>query len=108
MMGGMFGIVTGTSGDGLTTIPYALTAQRAVTTLWLVFHVHLRRSVMSRIRIVVGAMLVLFGVVAALAQSSAPNEKADALAEAARKGDAAIVKTLLDEGVDVNTKYRYR
>jgi ankyrin repeat protein len=58
-------------------------------------------------RIVVGAMLVLFSVVAALAQSSAPNEKADALAEAARKGDAAIVKKLLDEGVDVNTKYRY-
>jgi len=26
---------------------------------------------------------------------------------AARKGDAAAVKKLLDEGVDVNTKYRY-
>jgi uncharacterized protein len=33
--------------------------------------------------------------------------KADALSEAARKGDAAAVKTLLDEGVDVNTKFRY-
>src|SRR4029077_8849458 len=49
----------------------------------------------------------LIGSVTGLAQSSAPSAKADALAEAARKGDAAVVKTLLDEGVDVNTKYRY-
>lgn len=35
------------------------------------------------------------------------NDKADALSEAARKGDAAAVKKLLDEGVDVNTKFRY-
>jgi hypothetical protein len=41
------------------------------------------------------------------AQSPAPGDKADALAAAARKGDAAAVKTLLDEGVDVNTKFRY-
>ena len=58
-------------------------------------------------RIVVPALLVLLGGLTASAQSSAPSEKADALAEAARKGDAAIVKKLLDEGVDVNTKYRY-
>jgi len=58
-------------------------------------------------RIVVGAMLVLLSAFTVLAQSSAPSEKADALAEAARKGDAAIVKKLLDEGVDVNTKFRY-
>ena len=58
-------------------------------------------------RIGVGAMLVLLSTVTGLAQSSAPSDKADALAEAARKGDAAIVKKLLDEGVDVNTKYRY-
>ena len=55
----------------------------------------------------VGAMLVLLSAVTGFAQSSAPSDKADALAEAARKGDAAIVKKLLDEGVDVNTKYRY-
>ena len=36
-----------------------------------------------------------------------PNDKADLLSEAARKGDAAAVKTLLDEGVDINTKFRY-
>jgi ankyrin repeat protein len=37
----------------------------------------------------------------------APSDKADALSEAARKGDAVAVKQLLDEGVDVNTKFRY-
>src|SRR5438093_12593967 len=37
----------------------------------------------------------------------APSDKADALSEAARKGDAAAVKKLLDEGVEVNTKLRY-
>jgi Ankyrin repeats (3 copies) len=41
------------------------------------------------------------------AQSPAVGDKAEALAEAARKGDAAAVKQLLDDGVDVNTKYRY-
>ena len=58
-------------------------------------------------RIGAGAMLVLLSTVTGLAQSSAPGDKADALAEAARKGDAITVKKLLDEGVDVNTKYRY-
>ena len=58
-------------------------------------------------RIVVGAMLMLLGAVTALAQSSAPADKAEALSAAARKGDVAAVKTLLDEGVDVNTKFRY-
>jgi ankyrin repeat protein len=58
-------------------------------------------------QVLVGAMLVLQSAIPAAAQSSAPGDKADALAEAARKGDAAIVKKLLDDGVDVNTKYRY-
>jgi len=58
-------------------------------------------------RVGVCAMLVLLGAATGLAQSPASSEKADALADAARKGDAAIVKKLLDEGVDVNTKYRY-
>ena len=57
-------------------------------------------------RILVSAMLLL-SAVPGLAQSSAPSDKADAMAEAARKGDAAIVKQLLDQGVDVNTKFRY-
>jgi hypothetical protein len=57
--------------------------------------------------IVVGLVLVLANVLIALGQSSAPSDKAEALAEAARKGDATAVKRLLDEGVDVNTKYRY-
>ena len=44
---------------------------------------------------------------AAAFQPAAGADKADALSEAARKGDAAAVKKLLDEGVDVNTKFRY-
>ena len=42
----------------------------------------------------------------ALAQAP-PLTKAEQLQDAARKGDAATVKKLLDEGVDVNTKFRY-
>ena len=41
-----------------------------------------------------------------LAQAPSPT-KAEQLQDAARKGDAATVKKLLDEGVDVNTKFRY-
>ena len=58
-------------------------------------------------RIVVSAVVVFFSAVAALGQASAPGDKAEALWEAARKGDATTVKKLLDDGVDVNTKYRY-
>src|SRR3989442_1117589 len=52
-------------------------------------------------------VVVFFSAVAALGQASAPGDKAEALWEAARKGDATTVKKLLDDGVDVNTKYRY-
>jgi Ankyrin repeats (3 copies) len=41
-----------------------------------------------------------------LAQAPALT-KTEQLQDAARKGDAATVKRLLDEGVDVNTKFRY-
>jgi|SRR6266508_4637113 len=59
-------------------------------------------------RIVVSALLVLLSAAAAAAQPApAASDKADALSEAARKGDAVAVKKLLDEGVDVNTKFRY-
>jgi ankyrin repeat protein len=37
----------------------------------------------------------------------APPTKAEALSDAVRKGDAAAVTKLLDDGVDVNTKFRY-
>lgn len=40
-------------------------------------------------------------------QATAPVDKAEALSQAARSGDAAAVKKLLDEGLDVDTKYRY-
>jgi hypothetical protein len=55
---------------------------------------------------------------ASIAQSTPPAQtakpvpvtdpaKVDALSAAARKGDLATVRKLLDEGVDVNTKFRY-
>ena len=53
-------------------------------------------------------LLIALAAVFALAQAQAPPlTKAEQLQEAARKGDAATVKKLLDEGVDVNTKFRY-
>jgi Ankyrin repeats (3 copies) len=62
-------------------------------------------------RIVIGTMFVLLSAVIVLGQSSGSaangDARGEALADAARKGDAAAVKKLLDEGVDVNTKFRY-
>lgn len=53
-------------------------------------------------------MQLLLPLVAIIALVQAPAlTKSDQLQEAARKGDAAAVKKLLDEGVDVNTKFRY-
>lgn len=53
-------------------------------------------------------MPLLLTLVAAIALSQASTlTQADQLQEAARKGDAATVRKLLDEGVDVNTKFRY-
>ena len=47
-------------------------------------------------------------LISALALAQAPAlTKAEQFQDAARKGDAAAVKKLLDEGVDVNTKFRY-
>jgi ankyrin repeat protein len=51
-------------------------------------------------------LLVALAAVLALAQAP-PLTKAEQLQDAARKGDAAAVKKLLDEGVDVNTRFRY-
>ena len=62
---------------------------------------------MTRAQRIVTTVLVFLSVATAPGQSSAPADKAEALWEAARKGDAPTVGTLLDEGVDVNTKYRY-
>ncbi len=50
--------------------------------------------------------LALIVAAFALTQVPAPT-KAEQLQDAARKGDAATVTQLLDEGVDVNTKFRY-
>jgi hypothetical protein len=51
-------------------------------------------------------LLITLAAVLALAQAP-PLTKTEQFQEAARKGDAATVKKLLDEGVDVNTKFRY-
>jgi hypothetical protein len=51
-------------------------------------------------------LLITLLAIASLAQAP-PLTKAEQLQEAARKGNADAVKKLLDEGVDVNTKYRY-
>jgi hypothetical protein len=53
-------------------------------------------------------MKLLIALACAIALTQAPPlTKAEQLSAAARKGDAAAVKKLLDEGVDVNTKFRY-
>lgn len=52
------------------------------------------------------ALLTTLVAVIALMQAPPPT-KPDQLQDAARKGDAAAVKKLLDDGVDVNTKFRY-
>jgi hypothetical protein len=51
-------------------------------------------------------LAIVLTAILALAQAP-PLTKAEQLQDAARKGDAAAVKKLLDEGVDVNTKFRY-
>jgi uncharacterized protein len=50
------------------------------------------------------ALIVAASITSVAAQTS---DKADALGQAARKGDAVAVKQLLDAGVDVNTRFRY-
>ena len=51
-------------------------------------------------------LLIALAALVALGQAT-PLTKADELQDAARKGDAATVRKLIDEGVDVNTKFRY-
>ncbi len=51
-------------------------------------------------------LLIALSAVVALAQAP-PLTKAEQLQEAARKGDAATVRKLIEDGVDVNTKFRY-
>lgn len=53
------------------------------------------------------ALLLLALAPAAAAQEAAKQTLNDQLYEAARRGDAAEVKALLDKGADVNAKFRY-
>jgi Ankyrin repeats (3 copies) len=50
--------------------------------------------------------LIIVAAIVALTQAPPPTE-AEQLQDAARKGDAAAVTKLIDDGVDVNTKFRY-
>jgi hypothetical protein len=59
------------------------------------------------LRVASMAVLVVLGAAVGGGQTPAAGDKADALSDAARRGDAAAVKTLLDSGVDVNTRFRY-
>src|SRR6478735_5091374 len=49
---------------------------------------------------------IALALMLAFAQAPALT-KAEQFQDAARKGDAEAVKKLLDEGVDVNTRFRY-
>ena len=52
-------------------------------------------------------LLITLAALLVLGQAP-PLTKAEQLQEAARKGDAATVRKLIDEGVDVNTRFRYK
>lgn len=58
-------------------------------------------------RFMAAFVLALLTASAGTVRAQGLGEKAEALWEAARKGDVATVKKLLDEGLDVNTKLRY-
>jgi hypothetical protein len=51
-------------------------------------------------------LALILAAVIAPAQAATPT-RAEQLQDAARKGDAAAVRKLLDDGVDVNTRFRY-
>jgi hypothetical protein len=61
---------------------------------------------MTRQRKFLLSLLLLLLMPAATPSASAQNQNEE-LFDAARKGDAAKVKALLDRGVDVDTKFRY-
>src|SRR5919112_2956404 len=65
-----------------------------------------RSKIMTLTRTALLALLTLALAASAAAQDAKPtlNEQ---LYEAARKGEAAEVKALLDKGADVNAKFRY-
>ncbi|HEX8634643.1 MAG TPA: ankyrin repeat domain-containing protein [Pyrinomonadaceae bacterium] len=62
---------------------------------------------MTRQRNLLLSLLLLLLVSAATHAAQAAQDHNEQLFEAARKGDVAAVKALLDRGVDVNAKFRY-
>lgn len=68
------------------------------------------RGARMRAARVLGVIMLLAGLAAPAAARQTGQtaaDRAEALSAAARKGDAAAVKALLDAGVDVDTKFRY-
>lgn len=61
----------------------------------------------AALALVLPVLITLSGSAAAQQSSQSPADQAAALSAAARRGDAAAVRSLLDAGVDVNTKFRY-
>jgi hypothetical protein len=61
----------------------------------------------ARLLVVLGALLAVSTPAAAQTPPATMTEKTEAFGAAARRGDAAMVTKLLDEGVDVNAKFRY-
>src|SRR5262245_66100182 len=53
------------------------------------------------------SLALAVAVATLLPAALAAQDKAEAFSAAVRNGDAAAVRKLLAEGVDVNTKYRY-
>ncbi|HZH31812.1 MAG TPA: ankyrin repeat domain-containing protein [Pyrinomonadaceae bacterium] len=62
---------------------------------------------MTRQRNILLSLLLLLLFLSAATHVASAQEQNEQLFEAARRGDAATVRTLLDRGVDVNTKFRY-
>lgn len=59
------------------------------------------------LKLVIPLIIILSLPLAAGAQGDAKQDINNQLWEATRKGDAAIVRALLDKGADVNAKFRY-
>lgn len=57
--------------------------------------------------LIVVALIAVAAQPAIVGSQTATSSQAEALSEAVRKGDTAAVKKLLDEGVNVDTKFRY-
>jgi ankyrin repeat protein len=88
-----------------------ITGLSAIDTFWAHRYagasLHAPQERRALVKSLVVALVLFVTAAAGTARAQALSDKAEALWEAARKGDVATVKKLLDEGLDVNTKLRY-